>query len=88
MESINKNYNSNDKTIIIVGNLKYKQLISDSKLLEYSNMHNFSYVKYCKNDNLFYDKIFQLIINNKKNGKQKNRSLCIDKLVSCISISH
>lgn len=86
VESKNKNYNSNDKTVILVGNLKDKQLISDNKLIEYADMYNFNFVKYTRNDSQFYEKIFQTIINNKKNGKQKKRNICLNRLNGCFTI--
>ena len=83
IKSVNILYNSNEKTIVIVGNTRGRQCVIDTDIESYAKQHSFFYFKFNPSDDLFLTKIFQLVIENKKNGKQKNRQQCFERLIGC-----
>ena len=83
IKSVNIAYNSNEKTIVLVGNTRGRQCVLDTDIEGFAKQHSFFYFKFNPSDDLFLTKIFQLVIENKKNGKQKNRQQCFQRLIGC-----
>jgi GTPase SAR1 family protein len=83
IKDVNPDYNSPDKTIIIVGNDRGRQIVSDEQIENFAKQHAFFYFKFNISDTCFLNKIYELIIENKKNGKPKFRPPCFYKMINC-----
>jgi small GTP-binding protein len=80
---VNPEYNNPDKTIILVGNDRARQIISDDRIETYAKQHAFFYFKFNIHDVLFLNKIFEQVIVNKKNGKHSFRLPCFYGMMNC-----
>lgn len=83
IKDVNADYNNPDKTIIIVGNVRGRQVVLDEQIENFAKQHAFFYFKFHMSDTSYFDKIYEQIIENKKNGKPKFRPPCFYDMINC-----
>jgi len=81
---VNPEYNNPDKTIILVGNDRARQIISDDRIETFAKQHAFFYFKFQIDDPQFLNKIYDRVIQNKKNGKPSFRLPCFYGMMNCL----